>query len=111
VGTGNCDPEVPELLIVLWYCWETLSPGWGLSVRLTTSSCKIKFVENLLREKSYKKPRLIYRAVAPLVMSVPFKEPELKFLKLQKYSLATYFWVWLKFLRLLHLNNDSSFEL
>jgi hypothetical protein len=26
-------------------------PGWGLGVRLTTSPCKKKFVENLLRRK------------------------------------------------------------
>jgi hypothetical protein len=27
-------------------------PGWGLGVRLTTSPCKKKFVENLLRGKT-----------------------------------------------------------
>jgi hypothetical protein len=27
-------------------------PGWGLGVRLTTSPCRNKLVENLLRKKS-----------------------------------------------------------
>jgi hypothetical protein len=36
---------------------------------LTTSPCKNKFVENLLRKtKSQKRPGLIYRAVAPLML-------------------------------------------
>jgi hypothetical protein len=44
------------------------NPVIGLDVRLTTSPCNKKFVDNLLREKSWKGPRLIYRTLAPLMM-------------------------------------------
>jgi hypothetical protein len=58
VGTGYGDPEVPKLPSVRGYSWATPSledintKAWssrlGLDMRLTTSPCKKKFVENIL---------------------------------------------------------------
>jgi hypothetical protein len=58
---GKWRSEVPELPSVRGYSWATLYSGvqiqrpgplgWGLGVRLITSPCKNKFVENLLKEK------------------------------------------------------------
>jgi hypothetical protein len=43
--------------------------GWGLGVKLTTSPCKKKFVENLLREKKIlQEAKAHFWAVVPLMM-------------------------------------------
>jgi hypothetical protein len=45
--------------------WRHGPPGWGLGVRLTTSPCKNKFVENLLRGGKILEEA---KAVVPLIL-------------------------------------------
>jgi hypothetical protein len=79
-------PEVPEILSVQGYSWTTLSPGgvnketgppgWGLGVRLTTSSCKEKCVEKFLRGKKFLEEARAHMAVVPLILMMMMMNTE-----------------------------------
>jgi hypothetical protein len=76
----NGNPKVPELPSVRRYNWAAVSLGcinteawssrWGLDMKLTTSPCKKKYVENLLRKKKILEEAKAHIWDVPLVMMI-----------------------------------------